>query len=131
MEIAECSICMDNLATMILAPCGHSLCEKCATTLHLTSEQCSECRQEIVFIVKNYLLIKILETYFLNSSNKTISNNAISINNSSANQNICDHIFIRGKRVGTRCTSKSQKDVNFCREHIKLVCNKNLIINKK
>lgn len=124
MEIVECVVCMENQSIMILAPCGHSLCEECAQRLILNSQNCPECRQDVVFVVKNYLLIKLIELYSANSTPSTIQN----VNKSGSN-NICNHVYLRGQNKGNKCGTKISVDTNFCSKHKKLVCNKNISIN--
>ncbi|KAF4710936.1 hypothetical protein FOZ63_027155 [Perkinsus olseni] len=43
-----CKICMDDLATVVLLPCGHGgLCEGCAKDLVLRTTKCYMCRKRI------------------------------------------------------------------------------------
>jgi hypothetical protein len=63
---------MDRQALMLFAPCGHSVCNDCSTTIIQQSSQCPECRADIILSCKNYILIKLIEQYNskLKSSNQ-------------------------------------------------------------
>jgi hypothetical protein len=54
-DLDECSICMDAVCEVALAPCAHALCFKCACHLcaHATAEAatCPYCRREIASVV--------------------------------------------------------------------------------
>ena len=50
-NINQCPICMDNVITNVLAPCGHCLCNKCKANIKTT---CFVCRARIYNIIKIY-----------------------------------------------------------------------------
>uniref|UniRef100_A0A7S0YXI3 RING-type domain-containing protein n=1 Tax=Hemiselmis tepida TaxID=464990 RepID=A0A7S0YXI3_9CRYP len=46
--LGECSICLENLANCVLAPCGHdTLCMQCALTIRRGRRSCPTCREPI------------------------------------------------------------------------------------
>jgi hypothetical protein len=132
MEVLECPICMDNISTMILAPCSHSFCESCCEKIMAGSQICYECRQEVVFIVKNRILLRLWEAYnniiVINDPNNNNNNN----NNNNGITDIkvkmmtgrCNHIYTKGNKKGEQCHINVDMNNRFCSSHKNLVCNK-------
>ncbi len=49
-KVATCLVCWDNLATVVMVPCGHMcLCKSCRTrsTMKLMKKKCPICRIEV------------------------------------------------------------------------------------
>ena len=53
-ENNECAICMDSQVSVVLIPCGHTLCSQCGETV-MRQKSCCFCKQDVVTLNRFFL----------------------------------------------------------------------------